>query len=252
MTWLLDCDGVIWLADTPVPKAAEAVDRLRRLGERVVFLTNNSWPRRADHLAKLEQMGMPADPEDVVTSAMAAARLVKAQERLLVLGGPGLHEELERAGAVLIEPGSGDATEAEAVVVGIDLNFDFSRLAAATTALRGGARLIATNEDATFPTAAGLLPGAGSILAAVATAGGRQPLVAGKPHQPIADLVRQLAGEIRLMVGDRPSTDGRFASVLGVPFGLVLTGVTAPDHGPIEPSPDHEAPDLAALVEQLL
>lgn len=252
MTWLLDCDGVIWLADTPVPGAAEAVARLRAAGERVLFLTNNSWPRLGDHLAKLEQMGMASGPEDVVTSAMAAACLIRPGEKVLVIGGPGVHEELEKRGAELLEPGRCDPREAETVVVGMDLSFDFSRLAAATTALRAGARLVATNEDATFPTAAGLLPGAGSVVAAVATAGGAEPAVAGKPHEPVAQLVRQLAGEVRIMVGDRPSTDGCFAAVLEVPFGLVLTGVTPADHGPVEPPPDHEAPDLAALVDALL
>lgn len=253
VTWLLDCDGVVWLADDPIPGAAAAVARLREAGERVVFLTNNSWPRLNEHVDKLNRMGMQARAEDVLTSSMAAARLVSRGERVLVLGGPGVHEELAARGAELLEPGEGDPRSCSAVVVGIDLALTYARLSAATAALRDGrARLIATNDDATFPTSEGLLPGAGSIVAAVSTAGGVTPVIAGKPHDAVAELVRESIGPVSMMVGDRPSTDGRFARVLGVPFGLVLTGVTPPDHGPIDPTPELEAADLAQLVEAAL
>ncbi len=253
VTWLLDCDGVVWLADVPVPGAAAAVQRLRDAGERVAFLTNNSWPRVADHVKKLTSIGISASPDDVVSSSMAAARLVEPGERVLLVGGPGVKEELEGRGAEVIEPGEGDPKTVRSVVVGMDVGFSFSRLAAATTALREGhARLIATNEDATFPTSHGLLPGAGSVVAAVATAGGVEPVFAGKPHQPVADLVLDRYGDISIMVGDRPSTDGRFARLLGVSFGLVLTGVTPAGHGPVEPAPDVEASDLTSLVEAVL
>ncbi|MHB1987031.1 MAG: HAD-IIA family hydrolase [Acidimicrobiales bacterium] len=253
MVWALDCDGVIWLADEAIKGASEAVARLRAAGERVVFLTNNSWPRVEEHVEKLVRMGIPAVPDDVVTSSMAAARLVVADERVLVLGGPGLHDELGARGAELLEPGKGDPATVDSVVVGMDLAFSFARLSAATTALRTGkARLIATNEDATFPTAHGLLPGAGSVVAAVATAGGTTPLVAGKPYEPVAHLLRDKVGEVAMMVGDRPSTDGLFAQLLGVPFGLVLTGVTKKGHGPVDPTPAVEADDLGSLVDSVL
>ena len=186
MTWVLDCDGVIWLADDPIPGAADAVARLRGSGERGVFVTNNSYPARADHLAKLARMGMTTADEDLITSAGAAATLLEAGEQVLVLGGPGIVEALSNRGVEAIEPGTvrGDG-EIAAVVVGFDLKFDFARLAAATTALRNGARLIASNDDATFPTSSGLLPGAGSFVAAVARAGGVEPVVAGKPFPPL-------------------------------------------------------------------
>ncbi|MGO9197948.1 MAG: HAD-IIA family hydrolase [Acidimicrobiales bacterium] len=253
MAWVLDCDGVIWLADEAIEGASEAVARLREAGERVIFLTNNSWPRVDSHVEKLVGMGIRATPEDVVTSSMAAARLVEPGERVLVLGGPGLHDELKARGAELIEPGEGDPNSIESVVVGMDVGFNYARLSAATTALReASARLIATNEDATFPTSRGLLPGAGSVVAAVATAGGVSPIVAGKPYQPVAEVLRDRVGKVSMMVGDRPSTDGRMARLLGVPFGLVLTGVTPAGHGLLDPAPDVEASDLRALVEVVL
>jgi 4-nitrophenyl phosphatase len=242
MAWVLDCDGVIWLGDA----------RLRDEGVRVVFLTNNSHARRADQAKKLTSLAIPTSPDDVVASSTAAARLVHDGERVLVLGGPGLHEELAARGADIFEPGEGDPTSAEAVVVGMDLGFNLQRLAASMTALRAGARLIATSADATFPTAHGLLPGTGSVVAAVATAGGVEPIVAGKPYQPVADLLAETVTGITMMVGDQPLTDGAFARRLGVPFGLVLTGVTPGGHGPIDPCPEVEAPDLGALVDRVL
>lgn len=253
MTWVLDCDGVVWLADDPIPGAAEAVRRLRESGERVVFITNNSYPIRADHLAKLERMGMATDDADLITSATAAATLVKAGERALVLGGPGLFEALEAGGAEPMEPGAVRGEGGfEAVVVGFDLKFDFARLAAAATAVRGGARLVASNNDATFPSPSGLLPGAGSFVAAVSRAGGVDPVVAGKPFPPLVDLVRRSVGAVEVVVGDRPSTDGELAERLGARFALVLTGVTPRGHGPLKPPPALEADDLASLVSDVL
>jgi 4-nitrophenyl phosphatase len=253
MTWVLDCDGVVWLADDPIPGAAAAVRRLRESGERVVFITNNSYPTRADHLAKLDRMGMTTDDTDLITSASAAATLVNTGERALVLGGPGIFEALEAAGAEPFEPGAvrGEAGFA-VVVVGFDLKFDFARLAAAATALRAGARLVASNDDATFPTASGLLPGAGSFVAAVSRAGGVDPVVAGKPFPPLVELVRRSVGSVDVVVGDRPSTDGELAERLGARFALVLTGVTPHGHGPVHPPPALEADDLASLVSEAL
>jgi len=257
MTWVLDCDGVVWLGDEPIAGAPEAITRLRAAGQRVVFLTNNSGPRRADHLAKLQKMGMPTADEDLISSPMAAASLLEPGERVLVLGGPGVLEALTARGVEVVEPvepedKSGAGGSFAAVVVGFDSKFDFDRLAAATTALRAGARLIGTNDDATFPTPHGLLPGAGSFLAAVAKAGGVAPVIGGKPYQPIADLLRKSVGNVGIVVGDRPSTDGRFARLVGARFGLVLTGVTPRGHGPVDPEPDDEADDLLDLVETIL
>lgn len=89
-------------------------------------------------------------------------------------------------------------------------------------------------------------------MAAVACAGGVEPTVAGKPFPALVELLRRRVGDIELVVGDRPSTDGELAVRLGVGFGLVLTGVTPADHGPLEPTPTFEAPDLATLVSRVL
>ena len=246
MAWVLDLDGVVWLAAEAVPGASEAVARLRRAGEQVLFVTNNSSQRLADQEAKLDAMGIAAEG-DVVTSAMAAARLVEPGERALVCGGPGVREALTVRGAVPVDGG-----DAEVVVVGLHTDFTYDRMRIAATAVRRGARLIATNDDATYPTPTGLIPGNGAILASIVVASGAEPEIAGKPHLPMAELIREQAGDHGIVVGDRPDTDGLFARRMGFRFGLVLTGVTTEAHLPVEPAPDEVAPDLLSLVDRLL
>jgi 4-nitrophenyl phosphatase len=241
----LDLDGVVWLAEDPIPGAREAVARLRATGEPVVFVTNNSSQPVGVVEAKLVRHGIPA-VGDVITSAMAAAALVHAGERVLVCAGPGVDEAVRSRGATPVVDG-----DADAVMVGFHRDFDYERLRIAATAVRHGARLLATNDDATYPTPAGPIPGGGAILAAVVTATGVAPVVAGKPHAPMADLVRTRLGDDGVMVGDRPDTDGRFARVLGYRFALVHSGVT-PAHEVVDPVPDLVAADLGALVDQLL
>lgn len=241
----LDLDGVVWLGDDPIPGATAAVTRLRQAGEEVAFCTNNSNHPVAVVEAKLARHGI-APEGAVITSAMAATALVEPGERVLICAGPGVTEAVEARGAIPVRDGG-----AEAVVVGMHLDFDYGRLRAAATAVLGGARLIATNDDATYPTAAGPIPGGGAILAAVERATGARATVAGKPHAPMADLVRARLGPHGVMVGDRPETDGAFAVALGYRFALVLTGVISSGEG-VEPRPDVVAPDLATAVDRLL
>jgi len=246
--WLLDLDGVIWLGDEPIPGAAEAVTRLRDAGERVVFVTNNSNAPVATVEAKLEAHGIEATG-DVVTSATAAAGLVHAGERVLICGGDGVREALRSVGAVGVEVGDLADDKVDAVLVGFHEEFDYDRMRTAARAVRAGARLIATNDDATYPTRDGPIPGAGSILAGIEKASGHRAVVAGKPYEPMADYLRARLGPDGLVVGDRPDTDGRLAAVLGWRFALVLTGVTTAEDLPVTPAPDVIARDLRAVVE---
>jgi len=242
MAWVLDLDGVVWLADRPIEGAAGAVAELRRRGEAVAFVTNNSAVPRSEVEAKLARFGI--DPADgVVTSAMAAATLVEPGETALLCGGPGIAAELEARGVTVVRDG-----DADAVVVGFHRDFDYERMRVASGAVRNGARLIATNDDATYPTPDGPIPGGGSILASIVTASGVAPVVAGKPYGPMVDLVRARVGPTGIGVGDRPDTDGRFARALGFDWGLVLSGVTRAGDLPVDPVPDLVAADLAALV----
>lgn len=246
MTWILDLDGVVWLATDAVAGSAEAVARVRRSGRRVLFMTNNSAPTVDELVVKLAGVGIDAEHDDVVTSGQAAAGMLDPGSTALVCAGPGVVEALRERGVEPVHEG-----RAEAVVVGFHRDFDYDRLTVAFRAISAGARLIGTNDDATYPTPDGPIPGGGAILAAVATAAGVKPEVAGKPHEPIATLVRaRLGGDVgdAVMVGDRPSTDGLVARRLGVPFLLVLSGVTREEDLPVEPQPERVAQNLAELV----
>jgi HAD superfamily hydrolase (TIGR01450 family) len=285
MTWILDLDGVVWLGAEPIPGAVDAVLRLRAAGERVLFLTNNSSAPIGDYVAKLVGLGIPADAGDLLTSAQAAARMLEPGTTALVCGGPGVDEALRARGVATVRDGRADA-----VVVGWHTDFDYARLTAAFRAVNAGARLIGTNDDATYPTADGLLPGGGSILASVETAAGIVAEIAGKPHAPMAALVQerlaldgtqaldsterldsteQLDSSEQLdsteqfdsteqpdtvhsiLVGDRMSTDGLMAARLHLPFALVLSGVTTAADLPVTPAPAFVADDLWRLVRQL-
>ncbi len=252
MNVILDLDGVVWLAERPIRGSPQAVARLRSAGHRVLFVTNNSNPTVADLVAKLAGMGVEAEAGEIVNSSRAAASLIEPGHAALVCGGAGVREALRERGVEPVdEAGPGGV---DAVIVGFHREFDYRRLTAAFRAVIAGAQLIGTNDDPTYPTPDGPVPGAGSLLAAVATAAGVTPRVAGKPFAPMADLVRtHLGGDLRetVLVGDRPSTDGRMAQLLGVPFYLVLTGVTSGD-GPLDDVETVLAvPDLAAAVQEL-
>lgn len=246
-TWVVDLDGVVWLAEEPIPGSAQAVEQLRAAGARVLFATNNAAPSVAELLGRLNRAGIEVAPDDLVTSAQAAAMMLDPGSTAFPCAEGGVVEALEQRGVTVVTEGPADA-----VVVGWTRRFDFELLAATATLVRGGARFIGTNEDATHPTPERLLPGSGALLAAVATAAQATPEVAGKPHEAMVALVRLRADDAVLVVGDRPSTDGALARKLGLPFALVRSGVTRDGREPMVVTPDEEAEDLAALVRRRL
>jgi 4-nitrophenyl phosphatase len=251
-----DLDGVVWRGDEAIPGAPAAIAQLRAAGVRVGFVSNNSSAPVADVVSKLKRCGVPATPDDVVTSALAAAALLAGDlapgARVLACAGPGVVEALTDAGLTVV-----DAPPAAAVVVGFHRTFDFDELDRSSRAVRDGARFVATNLDATYPIPGGMQPGSGAIAAAVATASGRAPEVAGKPEPPMVALVRERFGTYGIVVGDRPSSDGALATALGWPFALVLSGVThehaAPggERVPV-PRPPFVAADLGVVAPDLI
>lgn len=248
--WILDLDGVVWLADDVIPGVPGAIGKLRAAGQPVLFLTNNSSRRVSYLVEKFAGMGIPVEPGEIVTSAQAAASMLEPGMVALVCAGEGVREALEARGVTMVDEGRADA-----VVVGFHKEFDYRRLNAAYQAIRGGARLIGTNDDTTYPTPDGPIPGGGALLASVAAAAGLVPEVAGKPYQPMADAVRARLGNAAgsgIVVGDRPDTDGLMARRLGLPYALVFTGVTVEADLPVDPAPDRTAPDLATLVDRWL
>ena len=251
---LCDLDGVVWLAHQAIPGSVRAIASLREAGIRVVFVTNNSFSTYEEQVAALGSIGIPAEG-DIVTSAMSAATAMKSGWRVLVCGGRGLIEEIGRVTNDVVvaynEPIA--AGDFDAVVVGFHREFNYQVLTDALTAVRGGAVLIGSNDDPTYPTPNGPIPGGGSILAAIEKASGVTPTVTGKPYGPMAKLVRELCGDVApeemVMIGDRSDTDGGFAKVLGARFAMVLSGVMdAAD----AVDADIVAADLSVVAEILL
>ena len=248
-----DLDGVVWRGETPIAGSADAVAQLRAAGRRVVFTTNNSSIPVGGYVERLAKFGIPTVADDVCTSAQAAAALVASKlapgATVLAYAGPGVVEALVASGLRVVSAG-----EVDAVVVGFHRDFDFDGLTAAADAARGSALFVATNLDPTYPIDGGLVPGAGALAAAVATAAGRAPEVAGKPERPMADLVRARVGSEGVVIGDRPSTDGAFAAALGWPFALVLSGVAGAggEEDVPDPPPPYVAEDLARLAPLIL
>jgi 4-nitrophenyl phosphatase len=249
---LCDLDGVVWLSHEPIAGSVVAVAQLRAAGHRVLFVTNNSSARVELQEAALDAIGIPAIG-DVLTSANAAALLIEPGERVLVCGGEGVVQAVIGRGALVV--GSGVDDPVDAVVVGFHRTFDYEEMLRASRAARNGARLIGTNDDATYPTPDGPIPGGGAILASIVTASGVVPIVAGKPHQPMAALVRATIGESAarnaVMVGDRPETDGLMASTLGCRYAHVESGITPPG-SIVTPTPDLIAANLAGVAKVLI
>ncbi|HVB92812.1 MAG TPA: HAD hydrolase-like protein [Acidimicrobiales bacterium] len=226
--WVVDLDGVIWITGEPIGDVAAAVARLAHAGIAVVYATNNSAFTTQELLDRLTRIGITAEPEHLASSAAATASLLEPGDTVFVLAEGGVLESLSARGVKV-----GGAGPFDAAVVGWTHSFDFDSLSAAAAAARDSGRLIGTNEDPTHPTPDGLVPGSGALLAAVATASGVVPEIAGKPHRPMADLIREkfgigVGGRPALAVGDQAATDGRLAEQLGVPFALVDSGVTRP------------------------
>jgi len=246
-----DLDGVVYLADTAVPGAAESLGEIQRRGYRVLFATNAPMRTPEAVAAHIRAVGgYAADPSQVVTSAMAAAEvLTPADAPILAVGEEGLGATLSRHGLSLTD----DPACAHTVVVGLDRRLTYDHLRAACSALLAGARFVACNRDPTYPTETGPWPGGGAIVAALETATGRRAEVVGKPYGPMrAAVLRRLGPGPTWVVGDRPETDLALGRDQGWTTVLVLTGVMGgSDEVPPDLRPDLVLASLADLPRHL-
>ncbi len=247
----MDIDGVLVRGGTALPGAKEALEELRKRGP-VLLLTNNSTKSRAGTAQRLLEAGIPAKAEEVLPSSFVAAKFLLREfgpVRYWFIGESGISEEMEALGHILVRP-----TEAEWLVVGMDRKLSYEKLAQALQALLRGARLLATNEDPTFPTPEGLVPGAGAVVGALRGMGFPPELVVGKPSPIAFQVALELLGlppEKVLMIGDRLDTDVAGAQAMGMDTALVLSGVTRQeDLWNAKTRPTFVAQDLAALVRE--
>jgi HAD superfamily hydrolase (TIGR01450 family) len=251
---LLDLDGVVYLGGTAIPGAAEALRKAGAAGMRLAYVTNNAFRTPAAIAALLTGFGVPAGPQDVVTSAQAAARLLAerlpAGATVLVIGGSGLRMAVRERG---LRPVSTAADRPQAVVQGYAPDISYSMLAEGGLAVAAGALFVGTNGDRTLPSGRGRQPGNGSLLQVIATATGVKPQLAGKPEPPLHnESVLRTGARNPLVVGDRLDTDIEAAHRVGADSMLVLTGVSGPAEVVLAPPsqrPTYLAEDLTGLLE---
>lgn len=250
---LLDLDGTLMLADAVIEHAAETLERARRHGTHILIVTNNASRTPADVARRLTERSIPVRADEVVNSPQAAAGLLAEAhgkgEPVLVVGTGALDEAIAAVG---LTPVRRAAAAPVAVVQGHSPDTGWRDLAEACLAIRAGADWVATNADSTLPTDRGILPGNGAMVAALVTATGRQPRVAGKPQRPLLDAAVARVGARRpLVVGDRLNTDIAAAAHAGLDSLMVLTGVsTVDDLLRTEPSlrPSYVSADLRGLT----
>ncbi len=223
--FLLDLDGTVYFGNRPIEGAIDAVIRMRK-SKRVIFLTNNSSATREFYARKLTKMGIPATVEDVYTSANATCDwLIKNRPnaKLYVVASPDVTEEFSRRGLSTDE-------EADTVVLTFDKTLDYKKLTDACFLISRGAFYIATHPDMTCPVEDGELPDIGSFMRLIEGTTGKLPdLICGKPYSTIAEGVEAMTGIPRTqtaMIGDRLTTDMRFALDNGLKAVLTLSGVT--------------------------
>lgn len=250
---VLDLDGVVYRGRELLPGSAEFLAWLRERELPFAFVTNNSTRTPGQYVEHLRRLGIAAEEAQVITSALCAAALLRRWELrgpVLVVGGEGLRQAVRQAGNALVDEG-----EAEAVVVGLDTQLTYARLRAACSALRRGARFMATNLDANLPVEGELWPGAGAIVAAIRTATGREPVCVGKPEPYPFQMALERLGtrpQETLMVGDQMATDVVGARRMGMPTALVLTGVASEEDARAgDVRPDLVARDLGELLRLL-
>lgn len=238
--FIFDLDGTVYLGEQALPGAVEGISLLRQSGKRVLFVSNKPLEPRDVYARKLSRLGIPATPDDVVTSAFVLgyhlARTephlnlyVIGEENLLTeLRGHGLNianEFLDQDAMQVIQPHGVDA-----VVVAFDRTLTYRKLNTAYQALRNGARFFATNADKACPMPGGAIPDAGGTIAALEHMTGRKvELLAGKPSDLIVQVALQklgLAANQVMMVGDRLETDIFMGQQAGMVTAVTLTGVS--------------------------
>jgi 4-nitrophenyl phosphatase len=251
---ILDMDGVLWRGSEAIGDLHSIFSEIDRIGWKVIFATNNATRTIQQYIDVLSSYGVDAEPWQVINSATAVTYyLCKRFSNggpVYIIGEQGIIEACAEHGFYQSEAG------AIAVIVGMDRKLTYDKLKTATLLLRSGVPFIGTNPDLTFPTPFGLVPGAGSILAALTAASDISPIIVGKPEPTMYQIALErleLQPYETLVVGDRPETDIAGAQLIGCRTALVLSGVTSADQAATwHPAPDIIANDLECVVKTVL
>lgn len=223
---VLDMDGVLWRGGLPLPGVEAFFAFLQARAIPYALATNNSTATVDEYVSRLAQAGVPASPAQIITSAVATAEYLSrhypVETPLYVVGEAGLHQALAEKGFRF------DPHTARVVVAGLDRQLTYDKIRIAAERIRAGADFVGTNPDRTFPVPGGLVPGAGTVLAAITTATDVSPVVIGKPEPTMFEVAVAHLGatlETTLMIGDRIDTDILGAQRAGLRAALVLTGI---------------------------
>jgi len=253
---ILDMDGVLWRDNTPISDLPAIFARIHERGLKVALATNNATRSVEEYLQKLVGFGVKLEPWQIISSALAAADVLAKRfpdgGPVFVVGENGIQRTLEERGfQPSVDPD--DETTPVAVVSSFDRSVTYQKLRRATLHIRAGAPFYGTNPDKTFPTPQGLVPGAGSILAAIEAATSVEPMIIGKPQPAMMYMALEKLGTSpneTLVVGDRLETDIAAGQAAGCKTALVLSGVSTMEQAKKwQPAPDFIFDDLAALLE---
>lgn len=252
---ILDMDGVLWRENAPIGDLPAIFTGLHDCGLKVAFATNNATRTVDEYLKKFSGFGVTVDPWQIVTSAAAASDILSKhfpkRGAVFIIGENGLVHALEESGFEPITDPQ-DETVPVAVVGGFDRELTYPKLRRATLHIRAGVPFYGTNSDKTFPTPQGLIPGAGSILAAIETATDTKPVLFGKPLPAMMYMALEKLGTApgeALVVGDRLETDIAAGQAAGCKTALVLSGVSNREQAQVwQPAPDFVVEDLATLL----
>lgn len=248
---ILDMDGVLWKDSHAIGNLQSIFKRFEEHHLPVILATNNATRTVKQYIHKLASMGVKLEDWQIATAGQAVIYHLKQkyplQSKVYVVGMDSLKSMISDAGYILSD------SDVVAVVVGMDRSINYEKITIASNLIRNGAEFIGTNPDKTFPTPEGLVPGAGSIIAAVATAAETEPEFVGKPGKVLMDLamsrLKGVSPNQILMVGDRLETDIAAAQSSGCRSALVLSGVTTSEMAKNWlPNPDFIFNDLSELV----
>ena len=255
--FVFDMDGVLYLGTQRLPGVQELFDALALRGRKVMLATNNSMSTPDAYVTKLAGMGINVPASAILTSAIATRdyllRTLAPGSSIFVVGMPALSEQLfDDVPFRRAESGE----QPDALVIGLDRQFTYDKLKEASAMLREGARFVATNADATLPTESGLVPGAGSVVAALSVASGRTPEIIGKPETPLMEMAiarMGIAPHEAVMIGDRLDTDVIAGHRAGMLTAMVLTGVSTREEAAVAAiAPDLIANDLPSITAALV
>jgi len=254
---LIDLDGVVYTGRDPIPGAARFLGEARRRGLKFLLVTNNSTTSPELVAERLRGMQIEVTPDEILTSAQAAVGYVRRHAApgatVRIVGEAGLRQAAEEEGLVVVDGES----SSEWVIAGLDRAFTYEKLAGAARAILAGAHFVATNADALLPVEGGqVVPGAGTMIAAIKTATAVEPVVVGKPEPGLFEHGLQRLGGLAphqvAMIGDRLDTDVVGGRRAGLRTILVLSGVTSrAEADAATPPPDATLPDLASVTDLL-